>query len=238
MSSKFGNILTMILVILIVAILGIVGYFVYDALHSSKVNNDAQEALAEFEKATTGVKRDTSNLENSEETEDENTVTTDPLEELDKLMQNNVETEQVQQETQEPEKVYKEGYEIKGRIEIPKTKVDYPTFADNTKITLEMGITIAYGPGLNEPGNTCLYGHNYRNSLFFSNNDKLTNGDKVLITDQWGEKVTYVIYNIYQTDANDASYMQRPIDEGKREISLQTCTDDNSGRIIIWAAEQ
>ena len=101
-----------------------------------------------------------------------------------------------------------------------------------------MGITIAYGPGLNEPGNTCLYGHNYRNSLFFSNNDKLTNGDKVLITDQWGEKVTYVIYNIYQTDANDASYMQRPIDEGKREISLQTCTDDNSGRIIIWAAEQ
>ena len=75
----------------------------------------------------------------------------------------------------EGEKVYKEGYEIKGRIEIPKTKVDYPIFADNTKRTLEMGITIAYGPGLNEPGNTCLYGHNYRNSLFFSNNDKLTN---------------------------------------------------------------
>ena len=60
-----------------ILIIFIVGYFVYDALHSSKVNNDAQEALAEFEKATTGVKRDTSNLENSEETEDENTVTTD-----------------------------------------------------------------------------------------------------------------------------------------------------------------
>lgn len=238
MSSKFSNILTMILVILIVAILGIIGYFTYDVLHSNKVNSDAQETLAEFEKATTGVKRDTSNLENSEEVEDENVVRKDPLEELDRLMQNNVETEPVEQEPQEPEKVYKEGYEIKGRIEIPKTKVDYPVFADNTKRTLEMGITIAYGPGLNKPGNTCLYGHNYRNTLFFSNNDKLTNGDKVLITDQWGEKVTYIIYKIYQTDPNDATYMQRPIEEGKREISLQTCTDDNSGRIIIWAAEQ
>jgi hypothetical protein len=26
--------------------------------------------------------------------------------------------------------------------------------------------------------------------------------------------------------------------EGRREISLQTCTDDSSGRIIIWAAEE
>jgi len=25
--------------------------------------------------------------------------------------------------------------------------------------------------------------------------------------------------------------------EGRREISLQTCTDDSSKRIIIWAAE-
>lgn len=240
MSSKFGNILTMILVILIVAILGIIGYFTYDVLHSKKVDADAQSALAEFEKATTGIKRDTSKSSNSEEAENEteNVTDRDPLEELNNLMQNTVTNETVPPERQEPEKVYKEGYEIKGRIEIPKTKVDYPIFADNTKRTLEMGITIAYGPGLNEVGNTCLYGHNYRNNLFFSNNDKLTNGDKVLITDQWGEKVTYVIYKIYQTDANDASYMQRPLDEGKREISLQTCTDDSSARIIIWAAEQ
>ena len=25
---------------------------------------------------------------------------------------------------------------------------------------------------------------------------------------------------------------------GRREISLQTCTDDSSARIIIWAAEK
>ena len=33
-----------------------------------------------------------------------------------------------------------------------------------------------------------------------------SNGDKIYITDKYGEKVTYEIYNIYQTDANDASY--------------------------------
>ena len=245
MSGKFGNILTMILVVLIVAILGIIGYFAYDMLNTNKINNDAQTALEEFEKATIAVKRDTSNLSNSKEAKNEveNTVTTqaDPLAELDRLMQNVTKEEEVEQTPQEenvePEKVYLEGYEVKGRIEIPKTKVDYPILGENTKRSLEIGITIAYGPGLNEEGNTCLYGHNYRNNLFFSNNDKLSNGDDIYITDQWGERVRYKIYNMYQTDPNDASYMQRPIEPGKREISLQTCTDDSSGRIIIWAEE-
>jgi LPXTG-site transpeptidase (sortase) family protein len=121
-----------------------------------------------------------------------------------------------------------------GRIEIPKTSVDYPVLGKLTKKSLEIAVAIAYGPGLNEVGNTVIYGHNYRNGLFFSNNKKLSNGDKIYITDQAGNRVEYKIYNIYQTSANDATYMTRDT-EGRREISLQTCTDDSSARIIIWA---
>lgn len=223
-SNKYSNILTMLLVVFIVAILGIVAYFGYDLLNSKAVNNNAQSTLDEFEKAVT---RETVSESTNNEVDGE---VTNPLDELNSMT--NTEEEVVQ----EPEKVYMEGYEVKGRIQIPKTGVDYPVLAEVTKRSLEIAVGIAYGPGLNEVGNTIIYGHNYRNGLFFSDNKKLSNGDKVLITDQYGNTITYSIYNIYQTTPSDASYFTRDT-QGKREISLQTCTDDSSARIIIWAVE-
>ena len=223
-SNKYSNILTMFLVVFIVAILGIVGYFGYDLLNSKAVNDNAQSTLDEFEKA---VRRETVSESTNNEVDGE---VTNPLDELNSMT--NTEEEVVQ----EPEKVYMEGYEVKGRIQIPKTGVDYPVLAEVTKRSLEIAVGIAYGPGLNEVGNTIIYGHNYRNGLFFSDNKKLSNGDKVLITDQYGNTITYSIYNIYQTTPSDASYFTRDT-QGKREISLQTCTDDSSARIIIWAVE-
>ena len=223
-SNKYSNILTMFLVVFIVAILGIVAYFGYDLLNSKAVNDNAQSTLDEFEKAVT---RETVSENTNNEVDGE---VTNPLDELNSMT--NTEEEVVQ----EPEKVYMEGYEVKGRIQIPKTGVDYPVLAEVTKRSLEIAVGIAYGPGLNEVGNTIIYGHNYRNGLFFSDNKKLSNGDKVLITDQYGNTITYSIYNIYQTTPSDASYFTRDT-QGKREISLQTCTDDSSARIIIWAVE-
>lgn len=233
-NNKYSNVLSMILVVLIVAILGIIGYFGYDMLSSKAINSNAQAALEKLENAQKKVKRDTSNIKKKDT---ENTVSNlvNPSEILDQLT-TEPEEEPVEEE-QEPEKVYMEGYEVMGRIEIPKTKVDYPVLSPNAKRSLEIAVTIAYGPGLNEVGNTVIFGHNYRNGLFFSNNKKLAVGDKIYITDQKGEKITYEIYKMYETTPNDASYMKRDT-EGKREISLQTCTDDSSGRIIIWAREK
>lgn len=239
MFDKYGNILTMLLVIFIVAIFGIVGYFAYDLLNSNNINENAQSAMDQFEASTQTVKKD----KNTNKTKNENVANeyvpidrnlVNPLEELNALNANRVAEEPVEEE---PEKVYMEDYEVKGTIEIPKTGIKYPVLDSVTKRSLEIAVGIAYGPGLNQVGNTIIYGHNYRNGLFFSDNKKLASGDVIYITDQYGEKVTYEIYNIYQTTANDASYFTRDT-EGRREISLQTCTDDSSGRIIIWAAEK
>lgn len=125
---------------------------------------------------------------------------------------------------------------VAGVIEIPKTKVKYNVLDDPSAKAMEVGITIIYGPGLNQTGNTVLAGHNYRNGTFFSNNNKLSSGDKIYITDLSGKKVSYTIYKKYKTDPNDFSYATRNTN-GKREISLTTCTDDSSARIIIWAKE-
>ena len=122
-NNKYSNLLSMILVVLIVAILGIIGYFGYDMLSSKAINSNAQTALEEFEKATTTIKRDTSNLKKKDDEENNLENVTNPEELLNNLTP---EPEEPEEETTEPEKVYMEGYEVMGRIQIPKTKVDYP----------------------------------------------------------------------------------------------------------------
>ena len=242
-NGKYSNVLTMLLVVFIVAILGVIVYFAFDMLNSNKINNDAQTAIDEFQKATTPVKRDRTSSSTSNEGETENEVPTENVvdvnkEALDMLNQATAERETEKQTEVEPEKVYMENYEVLGTIKIPKTNCEYPILDSITKRSLEIAVGLApYGPGLNEVGNSIIFGHNYRNGLFFSNNKNLRNGDVIYITDKTGRTVTYEIYNIYQTDANDASYFTRDT-EGKREISLQTCTDDGANRIIIWAKEK
>ena len=230
MSSSYGNFLTMFLVVLIVAIIGLAGFFVYTKVNSNAINNNAQSAIDEFNDSRKIISKKQNDEEEDGEGEDSERDLASELK--DRL------GDTTQRKTKkEAEKTYMEGYEVKGVIEIPKTKVKYPVLDTVTKRTLEIAVGIAYGPGLNEVGNTIIYGHNYRNGLFFSDNKKLAKDDKIYITDQYGEKVTYTIYNIYETTPNDASYMTRDT-EGRREISLQTCTDDSSGRIIIWAMEE
>lgn len=239
MLGKYSNVLTMLLVIFIVAILGIVGYFTYDILHSNSVNANAREAINEFEGSKKEIKKDTSNLNKDNKNEVSDNEISSPL---DKLKQDD--EQQQPANTDDIEKIYMEDYEIMGTIKIPKTGIEYPVLDKVTKRSIELSVAIAYGPGfngvgnLNEVGNTIIYGHNYRNGLFFSDNKKLSEGDEIYITDKFGTTVTYSIYKIYQTDGNDASYFTRDT-EGKREISLQTCTDyNNNTRIIIWAKEK
>ena len=90
---------------------------------------------------------------------------------------------------------------------------------------------------MNKVGNTTITGHNYRNGKFFSNNKNLAVGDVIYITDATGKKITYVIYNVFETEPSDSSYMTRETN-GKREISLTTSTDDYKNRLIVVAREK
>lgn len=137
----------------------------------------------------------------------------------------------------ETEKQYMNGYEVMGNIEIPKTNVNLPVLEKTTKKSLETSVAILYGVGLNQAGNTTIVGHNYRNGTFFSDNKNLSKGDIIYITDQTGVKITYQIYDIFETDPSDAEYMKRDT-KGAREISLSTTSDDSSSsRLVILAKE-
>ncbi len=215
--TRYGNVLTVILVIVIVLILGFVGWFAYDMYKQSSANNKAQSAMDDF----------SNNIRKRVE---------------DKKVEGNTDIEignavKSNDTVLNAKKTYLENYEVKGIIEIPKTGIKYPILQPVTKRSLELAVAILYGPGLNEVGNTVIFGHNYRNSLFFSDNDKLTNGDKILITDPTGTTITYEVYRKFETDPNDSEYMTRDT-ENRREISLSTCTDDSKARIVVLAREK
>lgn len=221
-NSKYSKVLTVILILVIIGIVGTVGYFVYDLASVKSKNNKAQEIVDKF--SQTSIKREFDNTEPESE-ENNSSDILNALNTVDK------------QQTGSAEKTYMEGYEVMGTIEIPKTKIKYPILSEVTKKSLETSVAILYGVGLNQPGNTTIVGHNYRNGLFFSDNKKLSNGDIIKITDQAGTTITYEIYDMYETTPSDASYMQRDT-AGAREISLSTCTDDSSARLIILAKEK
>ncbi len=216
-NSKYGNLLTVILVITIIAIIGIICFIGYNLYKKYYIEKGAAEAVAQFENLVGDNTTTSGNTIKDNITGIENTDTiTDSMSSKGKT-------------------TYK-GFNVVGTIQIPTINLKYPVLEKVTKKSLETSVAWLYGPGLNEIGNNVIIGHNYRNGTMFSNVKKLKNGNAIYITDLSGNKVKYVVYKIYRTSGDDASYMTRDT-KGKREISLSTCTDDSKARTIVWARE-
>ncbi len=87
-----------------------------------------------------------------------------------------------------------------------------------TPRSIEIAVGMMYTTaGLNEPGNTVIYGHNYRNKLFFSRNDELQTGDEIRILDESGRKITYEIFNIFETTMTDTTFYTRTAEKLQME---------------------
>ena len=204
---------SILLVVISIVVIGLVGYLAYDYISNYLIAKDAAKTVDEFENQIIVVAVD-----------DENTV--------DEVTNTTVETpsnNNNNNNTNKTSTVKYKGYNVIGTIQIPKTKVKYPIVDDISTDAMDRAIVMLYGPGLNQIGNTVIAGHNYRNGGFFGNNKKLELGDKIYITDAYGNKVEYTITNKYLTTDTDFEYASRDT-QGKREISLSTCTSDTSKR--------
>ena len=222
--NKYGKILTVLLIVVIVAIIGLLGYLGYDYYEKYFITKDTAEFVDSF------------GAENANTTNETNTNNTDSNSNVDENILDGIQSSDNSGNSSSnttKRKTYK-GFNVVGTIEIPKTNLKYPILEKVTKSSIETAVAVMYGPGPNQVGNTTIMGHNYRNGLFFSNNKKLEVGDKIYITDLDGKKLTYTIYNKYETTPEDAEYMTRNTN-GATEISLSTCTDDSKARLIIWA---
>lgn len=128
------------------------------------------------------------------------------------------------------------GYKVIGKLEIPKIKLNTYILDHTNKKTLKASITKLYGPNINEVGNFCMAGHNYRNNKMFGGIKKLEKGDKILLTSPDGKSITYEVYENYQTDPKDVSSLSQDTG-GEREITMITCTAGAIKRVIVKAVE-
>ncbi len=226
-ANKYGNLLTIILIVLVIIILIGLGFLTYKYVIEPKNDNDQKiEAFAEIDKTEEEKpEEENNNVDDNKENSNESL-------EMEGTGESNPSSESSQTKTKPRYK----GFVMLGYITIPKTNVKEPILDTVTPESLNTAVAVLYpsNPKLNQPGNTVIIGHNYRNGKFFSNNKKLSVGDKVKIKDASGTELTYNIYEIFETTEQDTSFYNRDTN-GKAEITLSTCTDDSKARTIVLA---
>ena len=223
--SKYSKVLTIILIIVIVAIVILLGFLGYDYYQKYFTTKQASDFVENYQSdVTTGDNQEGNN------TQEETNATLDGLDETP--------TNGGSSSSTGSKKTFK-GYTTVGTMKIPKINLEYPILEELSTQSLATSIVALYpsGDSVNQPGNTVIIGHNYRNGLFFSNLKKLSIGDKVYITDYRGTSITYTIYNKFEASDSDTSFYDRDT-AGKAEITLSTCTDaSNDQRTIIFAKQ-
>lgn len=202
-------------------------YAEYDRNKSEQVSQDILANLDIPEEDTTVVKSNVLVVVLDEEEQDESQET------QDKTGLNNLTMQTTANGYQ---------YATIATINIPKINVKYPIVdgptdtIEETEDLLKISPTKFWGSDPNEVGNFCIVGHNYRNTRFFSKVPTLESGDVIEITDLSGRTIQYKIYNKYQVDPTDVSCTTQ-LTNGRKEITLITCTDDSKQRVVVKARE-
>lgn len=131
------------------------------------------------------------------------------------------------------QKEYK-GYTVSAKLKIPKLDIDTCVLEDSSKEAMEVAIAKYFGPEPNEIGNYCIAGHNYITKNMFSELGKLEIGDTFVLTDNKNGEVKYTIYDKYKVKPDQTQALSQKTN-GKREVTLITCSDYSTKRIVIKA---
>ena len=150
----------------------------------------------------------------------------------------NQSVQNVQEEPQTQEFVTSSGdvYNIESYIRIPRLEIDYPVISETSEELLKISLNKYWGPAANEVGNYCVVGHNYKNKKMFGKLSDSVNGDIVEVEDMSGRVVQYSVYDKYTVSPEDTSCTSQ-LTNGKREITLITCTEYGTKRLVVKARE-
>ncbi len=157
----------------------------------------------------------------------------DALDQFDKQVKIQKKPEEV--ENVDGETISYGRYTILGKIEIPKVGFTSVIIKEYTYNAMNVGVIKSYGADLNEPGGTVFVGHNFRGrSLFMYSINRLSNGDKIYITDTAGRKMEYTVYEVLRNVNPSDTSLYKEYDGFN--ITLITCEDDDGkSRIVVKA---
>ena len=206
-------------------------YYIYAEYDRGKSEEVSQEILAGLSK---------------EKAKDLNNEVDTTIKKTDNIiivaLEDNEEIEIPQQvRTQEPstiEYTTSEGanYTVEAIIRIPSLEINYPVIAETSEELLKISVNKYWGPAPNEVGNYCIVGHNYKSKKMFGRLSEAVNGDIIELEGIYGKVVKYSVYDKYIVDPTDTKCTSQ-LTNGRREVTLITCTNYGTQRLVVKARE-
>lgn len=129
-----------------------------------------------------------------------------------------------------------ESYTAEAVLKIPSLEIDYPVLSTTSDELLKISLNKYWGPKPNGIGNYCIVGHNYKNGKMFGKLSQLQIGDTVTLTDLNNRTITYEMYKRDVISPSDVSCTSQ-LTQGKRELTLITCTNYGTQRLAVKCRE-
>lgn len=192
-------------------------YYIYAEYNRNESEQVSQQILAEVKTDSTTKKVDDNDVMIIVVDEDEEEMMID-------------EVQQPQENTYTAANGKK--YSTEAIVTIPSIGISYPVLTETSDALLEISVNKYWGPAPNEVGNYCIVGHNYRNGKMFGRLSELVNGDIVKLEDLTGRTLTYKVYNKYVVQPTDTRCTSQ-LTNGKKELTLITCTNYGKERLIV-----
>ena len=123
-------------------------------------------------------------------------------------------------------------------IRVPRLEIDYPVLSDTSEELLKISVNKYWGPDIpNTVGNYCIVGHNYKNKTMFGRLSEIVSGDIVELENATShEVVKYSVYDKYTVEPTDTACTSQ-LTNGRREVTLITCTNYGKQRLVVKARE-
>jgi sortase A len=136
----------------------------------------------------------------------------------------------------EPSPVTIDGYQVIGKLDIPKIEAELPVIAFTDDKALKVSVCYYQGPMPNETGNLVITGHNFASGAHFGRLKELSQGDEVIMSMPDGSVYRYAVYDKQEIKPDDVEALDEF--EGDRVLTLMTCTSHGNRRLLVRCALQ
>ena len=150
--------------------------------------------------------------------------------EIENVINNVTEEDTVKEEIEQEFNEYK----VSSKLIIPNIDLETYVLETDDEEAMWLCPTKFFGPEPNEKGNYCIAAHNYNKDNMFNHIIELEIGDKITLIDNKNGRIEYEIYDIYKVKPSDTTVLSQETN-GRTEITLITCSDYSSKRIIVKA---
>ena len=131
----------------------------------------------------------------------------------------------------DPGPVTIDGYQVIGKLEIPKIEAELPVIAYTDDDALKVSVCYYQGPMPGEEGDLVITGHNFASGAHFGRLDELKTGDDVTLSLPDGSAYRYKVTDEQKIKPDDMAALDDY--EGRHVLTLMTCTNHGNERLLV-----